>query len=77
MNKAVEDLSVVITKIVMRPFANRRKDEMMECMKAMRDTCLKVGWWHSSHDYLIKSHAGGRNQCLEFVCIPFFCVYVS
>ena len=43
VTKAVEDLSAVITEIVMRPFANRRKDEMMECMKAMRDTCLKVG----------------------------------
>ncbi|KAJ7924419.1 SPOC like C-terminal domain-containing protein [Mycena leptocephala] len=41
VSKAVEDLGVVITEIVMRPFANRRNAELMECMETLRDTCLK------------------------------------
>jgi ATP-dependent DNA helicase 2 subunit 2 len=44
VSKAVEDLGVVITEIVMRPFANRRNAELMECMETLRDTCLKVCW---------------------------------
>lgn len=42
VSKAVEDLGVVITEIVMRPFANRRNAELMECLETLRDTCLKV-----------------------------------
>jgi len=30
-----------VTEIVMRPFANRRSAELMECMETLRDTCLK------------------------------------
>ncbi|KAJ6498003.1 SPOC domain-like protein [Mycena vitilis] len=41
VSKAVEDLGVVITEIVMRPFANRRNAELMECLETLRDTCLK------------------------------------
>ncbi|KAF7367429.1 SPOC domain-like protein [Mycena sanguinolenta] len=41
VSKAVEDLGAVITEIVMRPFANRRTAELMECMDTLRDTCLK------------------------------------
>ncbi|KAK0232849.1 SPOC domain-like protein [Armillaria fumosa] len=40
VTKAVEDLAFVITEIVMRPFSSRRTDELIECMKVMRDTCL-------------------------------------
>jgi hypothetical protein len=39
----VEDLGAVVAEIVMRPFANRRSAELMECLEALRDTCLKVG----------------------------------
>lgn len=42
VTKAVEDLAVVITEIVMRPFSSRRSAELMECMGALRDTSLKV-----------------------------------
>jgi ATP-dependent DNA helicase 2 subunit 2 len=42
VTKAVEDLGVVITEIVMRPFSSRRTAELLECMVAMRDTSLKV-----------------------------------
>ncbi|KAJ6569542.1 SPOC like C-terminal domain-containing protein [Mycena capillaripes] len=50
VSKAVEDLGVVITEIVMRPFANRRNAELMECMETLRDTCLKedeIDAWNS------------------------------
>ena len=40
--KAVSDLSEVIIEILMKPFASRRHKEMIECMKALRDICLKV-----------------------------------
>lgn len=42
VTKAVEDLGAVITEIVMRPFSSRRSEELLECMKVLRDTCLKV-----------------------------------
>jgi ATP-dependent DNA helicase 2 subunit 2 len=43
VTKAVEDLSAVITEIVMRPFASsRRKSELLECMTALRKTSLEV-----------------------------------
>ena len=44
VTKAVEDLSAVITEIVMRPFASRRKSELLECMTALRKTALEVFW---------------------------------
>ncbi|KIJ59827.1 hypothetical protein HYDPIDRAFT_118081 [Hydnomerulius pinastri MD-312] len=41
VTKAVEDLGVVVREIVGRPFASRRKDEMVECLQALREVCLK------------------------------------
>ncbi|KAJ7451138.1 SPOC domain-like protein [Mycena latifolia] len=41
VSKAVEDLAVVITELVLRPFTNRRTAELMECLETLRDTCLK------------------------------------
>ncbi|KAJ7585617.1 SPOC domain-like protein [Mycena floridula] len=41
VTKAVEDLAFVICSIIVKPFAGRRTAELEECMKAMRDTCLK------------------------------------
>lgn len=46
VTKAVQDLGEVIMEIVMKPFASRRTNEMVECMKALRDTCLKVTFLH-------------------------------
>jgi len=43
VSKAVEDLGVVITEIVMRPFSSRRTGEMLGCMKVFREVALKVG----------------------------------
>jgi len=42
VTKAVEDLGVVVREIVRRPFASRRKDEMVECLKELRQECLIV-----------------------------------
>ncbi|KXN84807.1 ATP-dependent DNA helicase II subunit 2 [Leucoagaricus sp. SymC.cos] len=50
VTKAVADLSDVIIEIVLRPFASRRSKEMIECMKSLRDTCLKedeIDAWNS------------------------------
>lgn len=44
VTKAIEDLSAVITEVVMRPFASRRKSELLECMMVLRKTSLKVLW---------------------------------
>lgn len=42
VTKAVEDLGVVMKEIVLKPFANRRKQELLDCLKFLRETCLKV-----------------------------------
>ena len=42
VTNAIEDLSATITEIVMRPFASRRKSELLECMKVLRKTSLEV-----------------------------------
>ena len=41
VSKAVEDMGYVIREIVNRPFAERRHGEMIDCMREMRETCLK------------------------------------
>ncbi|KAI6022554.1 SPOC domain-like protein [Pisolithus marmoratus] len=41
VTKAVEDMGTVIREILERPFAGRRKDEMIECLRVLRETCLK------------------------------------
>ncbi|KAJ7151626.1 ku80-like protein [Mycena filopes] len=42
VSKAVEDLGFVITDIVLRPFARKRAAELMECLEALREVCLKT-----------------------------------
>jgi ATP-dependent DNA helicase 2 subunit 2 len=41
VTKAVEDMSVVIIEVVLKPFAKRRHEEMMECMKELRRVSLE------------------------------------
>jgi ATP-dependent DNA helicase 2 subunit 2 len=41
VSKAVEDMGYVVREIVNRPFAERRHGEMIECMREMRETCLR------------------------------------
>ncbi|KAF9229802.1 ku80-like protein [Gyrodon lividus] len=50
VTKAVEDLGIVVREIVGRPFASRRMDEMVECLEALRETCLsedEVDMWNA------------------------------
>ena len=42
VSKAVEDMGYVIGEIVMKPFAGRRKDELLECLREMRNVALRV-----------------------------------
>jgi ATP-dependent DNA helicase 2 subunit 2 len=42
VTKAVEDLCQVIMEIVIKPFASKRHQEMVDCLRVLRDTCLKV-----------------------------------
>jgi ATP-dependent DNA helicase 2 subunit 2 len=42
VTKAVEDLCQVILEVVMKPFASKRHQEMIDCLRALRDTCLTV-----------------------------------
>jgi len=42
VTKAVQDLAEVIVEIVLKPFATRRRGEMIECMTTLRRTCLEV-----------------------------------
>lgn len=41
VTKAVQDLAVVIREIVVKPFTARRSEELLECMRSLRDTCLQ------------------------------------
>jgi len=41
VSKAVEDLGFVIREIVMKPFSSRRTEELLQCMKVLRDVSLK------------------------------------
>ncbi|KAJ6626980.1 ku80-like protein [Mycena sp. CBHHK59/15] len=61
VSKAVEDLGVVITEIVMRPFASRRYMELMECLETLRDTCLKEDEVDAWNNFL----EGLRDKCLS------------
>ncbi|KAK0446455.1 SPOC domain-like protein [Desarmillaria tabescens] len=54
VTKAVEDLAFVVTEIVMRPFSSRRTDELIECMKAMRDTCLNEDEIDAWNEFLLE-----------------------
>jgi ATP-dependent DNA helicase 2 subunit 2 len=41
VSKAVEDLGWVVKEIVLRPFAERRHAEMIECLNELREVCLE------------------------------------
>jgi hypothetical protein len=42
VTKAVEDFCLVLQEEIVKPMANRRKDEFLECLQYLRETCLKV-----------------------------------
>ncbi|KAI0079062.1 SPOC domain-like protein [Panus rudis PR-1116 ss-1] len=41
VSKAVEDLAWAVKEIVKKPFAGRREDEMVSCLRALRKVCLE------------------------------------
>ncbi|CAK5280012.1 unnamed protein product [Mycena citricolor] len=41
VSKAVEDMCAVIKETALKPFAKRRHAELVECLTALRETCLK------------------------------------
>ncbi|KAL1738573.1 hypothetical protein HDZ31DRAFT_69854, partial [Schizophyllum fasciatum] len=50
VSKAVEDLASVVRELVRRPFALRRRKELLECMSTLRQTCLtedEVDAWNA------------------------------
>ena len=42
VTKAVEDICLVLQEEIVKPMANRRRDEFLECLQYLRETCLKV-----------------------------------
>ncbi|KAF8272335.1 SPOC like C-terminal domain-containing protein [Lactarius quietus] len=50
VSKAVEDLGWVVKEVVLRPFAQRRHAEMIECLNKLRKVCLQedeIDAWNS------------------------------
>ena len=43
VSQAVRDLGLVIMEIVTKPFSSRRHEEMLACLKEMREVALQVG----------------------------------
>ncbi|KZT24684.1 SPOC domain-like protein [Neolentinus lepideus HHB14362 ss-1] len=41
VSKAVEDLGWVVRDIVLKPFASRRTEELLQCLRELREVCLK------------------------------------
>ncbi|KAK2462108.1 hypothetical protein APHAL10511_006571 [Amanita phalloides] len=68
VSKAVKDMGYIIGDIVMRPFAWRRTDELMECLREMRSTALKedeIDAWNAfMKDF--KKKCLGKNGNTEF-----------
>ncbi|KAI0770992.1 SPOC domain-like protein [Trametes elegans] len=61
VTKAVEDLAFVVTEVVVRPFATRRFDEMLECMHELRKVSLEedeIDAWNTFIQEL-------KDTCLE------------
>jgi len=69
VTKAVEDFAFVIRQIVTRPFAHRRQEECLECLRLMRDTCLKASLMHFTVDYLANLAIGRRDRRMEYVSV--------
>ena len=48
VSKAVEDLAFVVKDVVVKPFAARRTEEMLECMRELRKVALEVRRFRAS-----------------------------
>ncbi|KAI0039555.1 SPOC domain-like protein [Auriscalpium vulgare] len=50
VSKAVEDLGWAVKEVVLRPFTSRRYEEMLKCLRTLRQTCLEedeIDAWNS------------------------------
>jgi ATP-dependent DNA helicase 2 subunit 2 len=59
VTKAVEDLAFIVQEIALQPFAERRHDELVECLKEMRNVCLRedeVDLWNEWASLLTIMH---------------------
>ncbi|KAF7310439.1 Ku domain-containing protein [Mycena chlorophos] len=52
VTKAVEDMCVVVEEIALGKFASRRHPELIECMTALRETCLKEDEVEAWNDFM-------------------------
>ncbi|KAG9310306.1 SPOC domain-like protein [Chiua virens] len=68
VTKAVEDLGVVVREIIRRPFSSRRKDEMVECLKELREACLREDEIDAWNELLkgLKQDCNGKNGNKDF-----------
>jgi len=51
VTKAVEDFGLTIQELALQPFADRRHDELMDCLREMRTACLRedeIDLWNDS-----------------------------
>jgi len=51
VTKTVEDLAFIVQEIALRPFAGRRHEELIQCLREMRTVCLRedeVDLWNDS-----------------------------
>ncbi|KAI0725997.1 SPOC like C-terminal domain-containing protein [Fomitopsis betulina] len=69
VTKAVEDLCAVIKEVVLRPFASRRSEEMIQCMVELRQACLvedEVDAWNAFLRGLREACLDGKPGNTEF-----------
>ncbi|KAH9836702.1 SPOC like C-terminal domain-containing protein [Rhodofomes roseus] len=69
VTKAVEDLGAVIKEIVLRPFASRREDEMIQCLRELRRVCLEedeIDAWNAFLRNLREACLDGKPGNIEF-----------
>jgi ATP-dependent DNA helicase 2 subunit 2 len=63
VTKAVEDMGALVKEVVLRPFASRRHKEMIECLVALRDTCLKEDEVDAWNSYVFCLRFGSPSSC--------------
>ncbi|EPQ61200.1 SPOC domain-like protein [Gloeophyllum trabeum ATCC 11539] len=68
VSKAVGDLAYVIKDIVLKPFASRRTEELLQCMQELREVCLKEDEIDVWNDFIQEL----KDACLEYPGNPEF-----
>jgi len=68
VSKAIEDLAAVVAEVVMKPFASRRTQEMLECMIALRETCLTENETEAWNSFIVDL----KKKCMSKIGNPEF-----